>query len=144
VTYAKNLFDQTGQRDASADRSYDYDHVGRLVVSHTGKEARMHTSEPYLAGDACGSYSQAYNYDANGNMTFRVDCGGWYSNYINQTLSYSNNRLSVNPYTGAQMDYDAAGNQTGNGWATFQYEATGQQTHSPSRRGNRSGVWFQS
>src|SRR5712692_3843546 len=39
VTYAQNLYDST------LDRSYDYDHVGRLISAHSGQEARAHTSE---------------------------------------------------------------------------------------------------
>jgi hypothetical protein len=34
VSYAHNLYDGT------LDRSYDYDHLGRLQVAHTGAEAR--------------------------------------------------------------------------------------------------------
>jgi hypothetical protein len=34
VSYAQNIYDPT------LDRSYEYDHVGRLAVSHSGAEAR--------------------------------------------------------------------------------------------------------
>jgi YD repeat-containing protein len=40
VTYAKNL------QDATLDRSYEYDHVGRLADSHSGAEARAATRAP--------------------------------------------------------------------------------------------------
>jgi hypothetical protein len=36
VTYAGSLY------DSSLDRSYEYDHLGRLAVSHSGAEARAH------------------------------------------------------------------------------------------------------
>ena len=46
VMFAKNTASSTtgGQRDDTLDHSYDYDHLGRLSVSHTGYEARLHMS----------------------------------------------------------------------------------------------------
>ena len=44
VTYAKNLDDGT------LDRSYDYDHVGRMWASHTGREARWHIGQESYTG----------------------------------------------------------------------------------------------
>jgi len=35
VTYAQNIA-------GTLDRSYEYDHVGRLSLSHSGAEARAH------------------------------------------------------------------------------------------------------
>ena len=45
VMFAKNTASSTvsgGGRDDTLDRSYDYDHLGRLIVSHSGYEARLH------------------------------------------------------------------------------------------------------
>ena len=45
VTFAQNLYDGT------LDRSYDYDAVGRMWASHSGKEARWHIGvEGYSGG----------------------------------------------------------------------------------------------
>ncbi|HJP94769.1 MAG TPA: hypothetical protein VJ875_22595, partial [Pyrinomonadaceae bacterium] len=40
-----------------------------------------------------------------------------------------NNRLTTNPWTGAAMSYDAAGNLTNDGYQSYAYDATGQQTY---------------
>jgi len=43
VMFAKNTASSTvsgGGRDDTLDRSFDYDHLGRLIVSHSGYEAR--------------------------------------------------------------------------------------------------------
>ena len=133
VMFAKNTTSSTaaGSRDDKLDRSFDYDHLGRLIVSHTGYEARLHMNRQQ-AGDSTnfGPYSQAYNYNEWGNMTSRVGWGGWNGAYVNWAPTYSNNRLTNNPATGAAMSYDASGNLTYDGYQTFTYDATGQQTTS--------------
>jgi len=55
VTYAQNLDDGT------LDRSYDYDHVGRLIEARTGSEARGHLIGQGGAQD--GPYAHSYHYD---------------------------------------------------------------------------------
>ncbi len=56
VAYAKNI------QDGSLDRSYEYDDVGRLAISHSGAEARAATGQgPWNIMD--GPYSQGYEYD---------------------------------------------------------------------------------
>ena len=60
-------------------------------------------------------------------MTARVGWGGWNGAYVNWTQSYSNNRLTTNPATGATLTYDASGNLTYDGSQSFTYDATGQQ-----------------
>ena len=47
VMFARNTASSTvggGGRDDKLDRSLDYDHVGGIIVSHTGYEARLHMS----------------------------------------------------------------------------------------------------
>ena len=51
VTYAQNI------QDATLDRSYEYDSVGRLVFSHSGAEARAHAINGQW-GTQDGPYSQ--------------------------------------------------------------------------------------
>jgi len=121
ITYAQNLDDGT------LDRSYDYDHVGRLIEARTGSEARGHLIGQGGAQD--GPYAHSYRYDQMGNMWYRVGWGGWFNPWLEQWPSYVNNRLTTNPWTSASMSYDAAGNLTNDGYQTYTYDATGQQTY---------------
>ncbi len=120
VTYAQNL------DDATLDRSYDYDHVGRLIEARTGSEARGHLIGQ--GGTQDGPYAHSYRYDQMGNMWYRVGWGGWFNPWLEQWPSYTNNRLTTNPWTTASMSYDAAGNLTNDGVQSYGYDATGQQT----------------
>jgi YD repeat-containing protein len=98
VTYAKNVDDPT------LDRSYDYDQAGRLIVSHSGQEARWHIGTATWAIN--GPYSQLYGYDQFGNRTHREGWGGSYgASNINENLTYSSNKQ-------VGLSYDAAGNYT--------------------------------
>ena len=140
VMFARNTASSTtsGLRDDKLDRSFDYDHLGRLIVSHTGYESRLHMGRQQ-AGDPTtyGPYSQSYGYDQWGNMTARVGWGGFNDPYRNWNLSYSNNRLTTNPATGATLTYDASGNLTSDGYQSFTYDATGQQaTDLPPKSGH--------
>ncbi len=110
VMYARNLY------DATLDRSYDYDHVGRLTYSYTGVNARAHAGLPGGSwGYSDGPYAQAYHYDAAGNLTLREGWGGWNPSV---SYSYTNNRRD-------NFSYDAAGNLTADG-STLTYDATSQ------------------
>ncbi|MEK6278780.1 MAG: S8 family serine peptidase [Acidobacteriota bacterium] len=110
VTYAKNVDDGT------LDRSYDYDQVGRLIASHSGREARWHIGTDTWAID--GPYSQLYGHDQFGNRTHREGWGGIYSSGVNDNPTYSSNKQ-------VGLTYDASGNYTAGG--TMTYDATGQQ-----------------
>jgi RHS repeat-associated protein len=110
VTYAQNLY------DATLDRSYDYDHVGRLLEAHTGSEARG--ALVGTGGTQDGSYSHSYRYDQFGNMWYRVGWGGSFGSWLEENPSYTNNQRNG-------LSYDAAGNLFGN--STVTYDATGQQ-----------------
>jgi RHS repeat-associated protein len=132
VMFAKNTASSTaaGLRDDTLDRSYDYDHLGRLIVSHTGYEARLHMSRQQQGDPTTyGPYSQAYGYDQLGNMTVRYGWGGWDAAYVNWAPTYTNNRLNTNPATGAAMQYDSSGNLTNDGYQSYTYDATGQQAY---------------
>jgi RHS repeat-associated protein len=110
VTYAQNL------NDSTLDRSYDYDHVGRLIAAKSGAEARVHV-EIIPSGTPDGPYSQTYEYDQWGNMVARTGRGGENSSYA--TVTYTNNKRNG-------LTYDAAGNLTNDGGQNFTYDATGQ------------------
>lgn len=114
LEFARNLDDET------LDRWVAYDHVGRLIVTRSGNEARLAIGEqvPLLYN---GPYSHGYSYDEFGNITAREGWGGTNPAY---TVSFTNNKM--NGHT-----YDASGNliDAGGGW-TFTYDATGQQATS--------------
>ena len=111
VDFYRNLDDET------LDRWFAYDHVGRLVVSRSGNEARLAIGEsvPLLYN---GPYSHGYQYDQWGNMTYREGWGGDNPSY---TATYTNNKRNG-------LTYDAAGYLTNDGGQNFTYDATGQQT----------------
>lgn len=119
VTYAGSIYDPT------LDRSYEYDNVGRLVISHSGTEARAHVGTGQW-GTMDGPYSQGYDYDVWGNITRKYGWGGEVQggspgqNGPDVTRSYTNNRIDG-------FSYDAAGNLTNDLGQTFTYDATGQQ-----------------
>jgi RHS repeat-associated protein len=122
VTYAQNV------NDSSLDRSYQYDHLGQLVVSHSGAEARAHAFSGQW-GTMDGPYSLGFDYDKWGNMTHRYGWGGEVQGGgADQTshlyYSYTNNRRDG-------FTYDAAGNLIYDS-QSFTYDATGQQTSASS------------
>src|SRR5215213_2901897 len=121
VTYAQN------RNEATLDRSYDYDHVGRLIEARTGSEARGHLIGQ--GGTQDGPYAHSYRYDYLGNLWYRVGWGGWFNPWLEQWPSYVNNRLITNPWNSTSMSYDAAGNLTNDGYQSYKYDATGQQTY---------------
>jgi hypothetical protein len=123
VTYAENIDSRTtqtpnGGADATLNRSYDYDQVGRLWVSHMGNEADAHAGVvAQWPSNPSGAYSQQYGFDVWGNTTSRLGWGGANASY---SASYTNNRRDG-------LQYDAAGNVTSDGGQAFTYDATGQQ-----------------
>ena len=109
VMYAQNI------NDSTLDRSYDYDHLGRLTSSHSGGEARSHMGIG-PGGVVNGPYSQRYYYDVFGNITARE---GWGGDNPVFTATYTNNKRDG-------LTYDAAGNLTFDGGHTQTFDATGQ------------------
>lgn len=118
VSYAGSIL------DSSLDRSYEYDHVGRLVVSHSGAEARAHAYSGQW-GTMDGPFSQGYEYDVWGNLTHKYGWGG----EVQGGGAGQSSDIYYN-YTGNRRNgfsYDAAGNLTNDLGQTFTYDATGQQ-----------------
>ena len=133
VVYAQNIASGDGATnggdDPTLDRSYEYDLVGRLAISHSGAEARAHVlQQPW--GTMDGSYSQGYEYDVWGNVMHKYGWGGEVmgDNATHtppeQWPTYSGNRR-----TDSGFAYDAAGNVKNDGMQTYSYDATGQQTY---------------
>jgi RHS repeat-associated protein len=126
VSYARNLYDNT------LDRSYEYDQVGALVVARSGAEARAAFGiDGQGWGTSDGPYAHAYDYDKQGNMTWRFGWGGEvqggapYGGDTTKTYSYSTNN---NQRDG--LGYDAAGNlKDGESNQHYIYNAVGQQTN---------------
>jgi RHS repeat-associated protein len=119
VTYAQSIYDPT------LDRSYQYDQVGALVISHSGAEARASAFSGQW-GIMDGPYSQGYDYDKFGNMTRRYGWGGEVQGGSAGQSSdifynYTNNRRNG-------FSYDPAGNLTNDLAQSYSYDATGQQT----------------
>jgi hypothetical protein len=75
-----------------------------------------------------GPYAENYAYDQFGNMTWRNGWGAVNAQYV-YSPGFANNRMTVNPVTGAGMSYDGAGNLTNDGSQSYTYDATGQQTY---------------
>jgi YD repeat-containing protein len=94
-----------------------YYHVGRLLNSYTGTEAKAHTGRSGgVWGVHDGPYSQAYIKDVWGNVTQKMGRAGDPDQF---TATYTNNRRDG-------FTYDASGNLTFDGGQPFTYDATGQ------------------
>jgi RHS repeat-associated protein len=133
--YAYNYFNENSDRvtyaqstiDSRLDRSYDYDQVGRMWASHTGREARWHTGQEAYSG-ADGPYAENYAFDQAGDIIGRNGWGATNSQY-NYNPQFWDNKMAYNPITGAAVQYDLAGNLINDGQQTYSYDATGQQTY---------------
>ncbi len=113
--------------DGTLDRSYEYDHVGRLAFSHSGAEARAHAYSGQW-GTMDGPYSHGYEYDVWGNLTHRYGWGGEVQGGgAGQSSDIYYYHDTHNRRTG--FSYDNAGNLTFDGGQNFTYDATGQQTN---------------
>lgn len=132
VTFAQSVNASNSSLDRSQtaspeDRSYEYDHLGRLIYAHTGAEARAHAFSGQW-GTMDGAYSQGYEYDSFGNTTHRYGWGGEVQGggagqSSDLYYTYANNRR--NGY-----NYDASGNLTYDGGQHYTYDAAGRQTAS--------------
>jgi RHS repeat-associated protein len=116
VEFADSLY------DATLDRAWTYDQVGRLMLAYTGTEANSNWgSEPD------GPYARGYNYDQFGNLTSRY---GWGGANRDAGANYSATFTTKNQRNG--HSYDLAGNVTHDGGQSFTYDATGQQAWASS------------
>jgi hypothetical protein len=109
--------------DQRFDRSYGYDHAGRLSRAYSGAEAR---------GEAATNsrpYKQDYTFDVWGNLTSRTGKHWSHSNTFFGT--YTDNRMDG-------WQYDADGRNTVSNSVTSSFDAAGSliQTSSPQRRNN--------
>ncbi len=105
----KTSLDYTTPTDI--DRSFSYDHAGRLLESLTGGEAR--------GGTGTGAYRQTYSYDVWGNLS-RPGNLLWNHSLGTDTPTYADNRRQG-------WGYDEAGNVTSNDGQTHSYDAAGRQ-----------------
>ncbi|HXL79253.1 MAG TPA: hypothetical protein VN951_00130, partial [Pyrinomonadaceae bacterium] len=133
VTYAQSIYDST------LDRSFEYDLVGRLAISHSGAEARAHVINGQW-GTLDGPYSQGYDYDQWGNVTHKYGWGGEVqggtaAQSSDIYYSYTSNRRNA-------FAYDAAGNVTNDGTQSFVYDATNQQTYASGLAGGSAPTFI--
>jgi YD repeat-containing protein len=84
--------------NAEFDRSYKYDHAGRMTEALTGRGARGEPTDP----NAADPYKQTYQYDSMGNLTARVNTL-WNHEVASFQASYVNERNT-------SWTYDEAGN----------------------------------
>jgi RHS repeat-associated protein len=129
VTYAQSVNASNAGLDRSQtsspeDRSYEYDHVGRLTYAHSGAEAKAHAiGGPWGIMD--GPYSLGFEYDSLSNMTHRYGWGGEVqggSAGQSSDLYYTHTNNRRNGFS-----YDNAGNLTFDGGQHFTYDAAGRQ-----------------
>jgi YD repeat-containing protein len=122
IRYAKD------NTDATKDRAYNYDQVGRLAEGLTGAEARGGV-------EADGIYRQAYQYDAWDNLTGRTVNRFW-SVPRPFTNNYVNDRNN-------ESLYDAQGNVTkdtyGVGGRMHTYDAAGQKVKTSEKSKSQGG-----
>jgi hypothetical protein len=95
--------------DSQFDRSYSYDHAGRLAEAHTDAQARGEQASG-------GPYQQTYAYDAFDHSTGRTTAL-WSENY-GDTGQYVNDRRT-------NWGYDAAGNLTNDQMRQYVFDAAG-------------------
>ncbi len=87
-------------RDARLDRSYGYDHVGRLTQGLSGSESRGGAPAP----TSDRPYRQTYQYDEFNHLT-RITNAQWSVPYTDEVDTFVNNRDQ-------RSDYDNEGNVT--------------------------------
>jgi len=99
--------------DANFDRSYVYDHAGRMSRASTGSDARGETS-------GYTPYRENFGYDSWSNLTDR-DSSTWNQYPLNDAATYTNNRRGG-------WGYDADGRNTTIGTRSYTFDADGQMT----------------
>ena len=101
--------------DHRFDRSYSFDHAGRINGALSGAEARGEGATQDRP------YWQTYGYDAMGHLTARTTYQ-WNSPQLSSSDSYTNNRHDP---VGALWQYDADGNLLGSPGNSYTYDAAG-------------------
>jgi YD repeat-containing protein len=109
--------------DSKFDRSFQYDHVGRMTQLRTGDQARNPSSTTLSR-----PYREDLTYDAFGNLTNRA---GWFWWKLIKnsatTFTYGNNRNGA-------WDYDVDGRLLDSSDVQYEYDAAGRSIHTESDR----------
>ncbi len=110
--------------DRRLDRSYSYDHVGRVTKTRSATEAGLGSTEP-------AQFRQDYGYDEFDHMTLRQG-RYWYSGDNTFSATYTNNIASgVTELTQPQnWQYDAEGNIASEGGRTHTFDVAGRKVKS--------------
>jgi YD repeat-containing protein len=116
LRYSKN---NSGDR---FDRSYTYDHVGRVIAAFSGPEARGQ------ADTDVRPYRLIYQYDAMNHLT-SLDGRWWSGQAPSQGGSYSNDK-------NVSWFYDADGRLTSSGETQYSYDAAGRATSITGEEGD--------
>jgi hypothetical protein len=105
--------------DRRLDRSFSYDHVGRVKTTRSASAAGLGSTEP-------AQFTQDYGYDEFNHMTTRQG-GYWYSASNTFSASYSNNIASnvVDMNQAQNWQPDAEGNVTSEGGRTHKFDVAG-------------------
>jgi YD repeat-containing protein len=112
--------------DRRLDRSFSFDHAGRVTGTRSASEAGLGSGEP-------AQLRQDYGYDEFGHMTLRQG-RYWYTQNNTFSATYANN-IASNVMDGGQAQnwqYDAEGNVTSEGGKTHAFDAVGRRVKSTS------------
>jgi hypothetical protein len=100
--------------DHRFDRSYSFDHAGRISAALSGAEARGESATDNRP------YKQLYSYDGFSHLTERTQ--RWWSVQQNSSDSYTNNRHNQ---VGQLYQFDADGRMTSGEYVAYEYDAAG-------------------
>jgi YD repeat-containing protein len=108
-----------GLRDRRLDRSFTYDHVGRVTSTLSASAAGLGSSEP-------PQFQQDYGYDEFGHMTLRQG-KYWYTNQNTFSATYTNNLASnvMDNGSARNWQYDAEGNVKTENGLPHRFDAVG-------------------
>ncbi len=112
--------------DRRLDRSFSFDHAGRVTATRSASEAGLGSGEP-------AQLRQDYGYDEFGHMTLRQG-KYWYIRDNTFSATYTNN-IASNVMDGGQAQnwqYDAEGNVTSEGGKTHTFDAVGRRVKTTS------------
>ena len=112
--------------DRRLDRTFSYDHMGRVTGTRSASEAGLGSAQP-------AQLRQDYGYDEFNHMTLRQG-KYWYTQNNTFSATYTNNLASdvMDKGQAQNWQYDAEGNVTSEGGKTHVFDAVGRRVKSTS------------
>jgi hypothetical protein len=112
--------------DRRLDRTFSYDHIGRITGTRSASEAGLGSAQP-------AQLRQDYGYDEFNHMTLRQG-KYWYTQNNTFSATYTNNLASnvMDKGQAQNWQYDAEGNVTSEGGKTHAFDAVGRRVKSTS------------